>query len=233
MVATISRTRIESTRALGVTASDWISRHDKLERQNRQLKLRISHLLRLVYIDELTGLVNRRCLDRTLGREIRRATRSKSPLTVILCDIDHFKRYNDALGPQAGDTVLRMLGHAIRSSINRAGDLAARFGGEEFAMLLQGTGPLESLAFAESLRRTVEKLTLPIANGGSPRNITISIGVTTFHSASPCRPAALIKCADEALYFAKGSGRNCTKFCAINPSTSLPTQSSAAIGVGR
>jgi diguanylate cyclase len=196
----------------GAREPDIFERTRALEQQNLRLQLTVRHLKRLAYVDGLTGLGNRRFFDQTLSLEIRRACRSATPLALILCDVDHFKRFNDCFGHQYGDAVLCLVSEILCLGCRRAGDAAARYGGEEFALLLPGLGPAESLTVAERLRHAVERL--PLQRGAVP-GVTVSFGVTSFHSATPCSPSDVFGAADAALYQAKNSGRNCTKYQAI------------------
>ena len=154
--------------------------------------------------DALTGLFNRRYLEETLERELRRAVRKQTPLGVIMLDLDHFKQFNDRHGHEAGDHLLRTLGEFFLSHI-RSADIACRYGGEEFVLILPET-PLEvALKRAEEIRRGVAGL--PVFYRGTQLGITISVGVATFpehgHSMD-----ALLRMADKALYAAKERGRN-------------------------
>lgn len=186
-----------------------------LEQQNRHLTLTILRLTRLAYVDGLTGLANRRCLEMALDNEIRRALRTATPLTFMLCDVDHFKVFNDRFGHQFGDVVLREVGEMLCRHCRRAGDIAARYGGEEFALLLPGTGSSETIGVAERLRRSVADLSFRPGGRGARERITISVGVTTFHPSAICDPMDIVYAADMALYRAKEAGRNRTKYQAI------------------
>ncbi|HVE72816.1 MAG TPA: diguanylate cyclase [Thermoanaerobaculia bacterium] len=149
--------------------------------------------------DGLTGVPNRRHFDETLSREWRRAARSQRPLSMLMLDIDYFKRFNDTAGHQAGDDCLRLVAQALADSLHRAGDVVARYGGEEFAVLLPETNGADARQLAEGLRERVA------ATG----NITVSIGVGSVvppRDASGCE--LLVRAADEALYEAKRLGRN-------------------------
>jgi two-component system, sensor histidine kinase LadS len=183
-----------------------------LAKQNVELKLTIRRLKRLAYVDALTGLGNRRYLEVALDCEIRRAARGTMPLTFMLCDVDHFKHYNDRFGHQCGDAVLRAVGETLCRYCRRAGDIAARYGGEEFALLLPGIDSAETIRIAERLRQSVAGLSIRHAKDEEPEHITISIGVTTFRSSEPCAASDVIRAADLALYRAKGAGRNRTKY---------------------
>lgn len=192
-----------------------VERNRTLERQNRQLQLTIAHLKQLVYVDGLTGLANRRCFEISLDTEARRAVRNGNPLTLMLCDVDHFKHYNDRFGHQCGDEVLRRLAEVLSRQCRRAGDIAARYGGEEFALLLPSVGPAETAAVADRLHRNVATLSVRHPGGACSNRITVSLGIATLHSRTPCRPSDLVRAADRALYRAKGTGRNRTEYQAV------------------
>jgi diguanylate cyclase (GGDEF)-like protein len=155
--------------------------------------------------DALTGLLNRRFMEETLRATVARAKRTGEPLAVVMLDIDHFKRLNDTFGHQAGDEALRIVSRLIQKSI-RTEDVACRYGGEEFALIMPGATLAIATARAESLRRAVSQLDLNhIALG--IKGITISAGVSTY-SSQTLNETTLIAAADEALYIAKDSGRN-------------------------
>lgn len=180
----------------------------ELEATNHELRMTIERLERLVYVDELTGLANRRCFDAALDSEIRRAVRDRQPLALFLCDIDRFKWHNDRFGHRSGDAVLRQIGDVFRQFCRRAGDCAARYGGEEFALILPQTRAEDALPIAEELRAAVAGLELDVAATGSSTRVTLSVGVTTFESERVCPAGVLIDTADAALYRAKNGGRN-------------------------
>jgi diguanylate cyclase (GGDEF)-like protein len=167
--------------------------NDKLRRQNEELE-------RLSTSDALTGLHNRRFLTQRLSEELSRAYRQKTAFTVLMADVDEFKKYNDTYGHPAGDEVLKKVAKILLSS-TRAMDCTARYGGEEFAVLLNGTTGEEAFEVAERIRTRVA------AQNFSGRRVTISIGMAEFpengHTAD-----AVISSADEALYEAKRGGRN-------------------------
>ena len=156
----------------------------------------------LATTDALTGLKNRRKLDTAIDTEWRRATRSKTPVSLLLIDADHFKSYNDTYGHQAGDQVLVGIAICISDSVRRAGDCTARFGGEEFAVLLPGISAADALDVAESIRQKVELWS------GDPRVTTVSIGIAGMMPAAGLDWPDLIAAADKALYAAKANGRN-------------------------
>ncbi len=155
--------------------------------------------------DPLTGLFNRRHLEETLDLELHRAARRNEPISAVMFDVDHFKRYNDLHGHDAGDAVLRALGGLVQRHI-RAGDVACRYGGEEFLLLQPGLSVHDALARAETLRESVSLLSLE-HHGTLLSSITVSLGVATYPEHALGR-AALLKRADEALYAAKHGGRD-------------------------
>ncbi len=172
----------------------------RIESQNRELE-------RLSLTDKLTGLANRRLMDRHLAAEWRRCFRQGLPLSVIMLDIDHFKNFNDTYGHARGDDCLEYVAHAIREKAGRAGDLAARYGGEEFAVILSDTDKAGVLSLAESLRSGVEALAIPHDNTQCGV-VTVSIGCATTDPAAPLETKTLLEKADTALYKAKTGGRN-------------------------
>ncbi|MCG3195146.1 MAG: hypothetical protein DIJKHBIC_04416 [Thermoanaerobaculia bacterium] len=155
--------------------------------------------------DPLTGLFNRRYLEEILAKECARALRSGKPIGLLIADIDHFKRVNDTLGHPAGDAVLREFGRVLADSV-RGGDLACRWGGEEFVLVLPESPPKVSVERAESLRRAFSTYRV-IHDGRQLSPVTVSFGVASFpHNGT--QPDELIRSADEALYRAKIGGRN-------------------------
>lgn len=155
--------------------------------------------------DPLTGLFNRRHLEETFDLELHRAARRNESVSVLMFDVDHFKRFNDRYGHDAGDTVLQAVSDLVQRHI-RAGDVACRYGGEEFLLLHPGMSASDAAARAETLREAVSRLT--VAHHGAPLgSVTISVGVATYPEHAADR-AALVKRADEALYAAKRGGRD-------------------------
>ncbi len=175
-----------------------------LQRQIEEINALQARLTEQAHRDPLTGLYNRRYLDATMVRELARCQREGQPLCVMMIDIDHFKQINDRHGHQAGDEVLRTLAHLLQQE-TRAGDVACRYGGEEFLMLLPNM-PLEAARQrAEDYRMAMEARTLHF--DGQPLSVRLSIGIACYpQHASGAN--ALIVCADNALYQAKASGRN-------------------------
>ena len=174
----------------------------------RELRLRQRaerELAALASTDPLTGLANRRMLDKTLDLEWRRAQRSGSPLSLIMIDIDHFKAFNDNHGHQAGDEALRQVAQTIKANVRRPADLAARYGGEEFAVVLTETDAAGTRLLAEKIRSAVEQM--EPANPGTPK-LTVSLGACTRYAKPGDDSEQLLRTADKALYQAKKRGRN-------------------------
>lgn len=169
-----------------------------------------ARLQRLSQQDGLTGLYNRRFFDQQLHAEWRRLRRIGAPLTLLMLDIDHFKAFNDGLGHLAGDDALRQVAGVLQESLQREGDVACRYGGEEFAIILANTG----LDGGEHVAARVHELvaSLGIAHPGSPAGrLTLSIGLAVAEPASEESPATLVARSDQALYRAKHEGRDCTR----------------------
>lgn len=158
--------------------------------------------------DGLTGLANRRSFERWLGFEWRRSRRKKLALTLLFLDVDHFKAYNDTCGHPSGDVCLKRIASELQRTAARPGDMVARMGGEEFAVLLPETDGPGAEIVAERLRRAIEEL--KIAHPGSPLSpvVTVSVGVVTAIAAHGVATPALLEAADVALYRAKEQGRN-------------------------
>lgn len=158
--------------------------------------------------DSLTGLINRRGLDERLHQELEVARREGSPLTLMLCDVDHFKRYNDAAGHVAGDACLRQVGKLLADTCRRPADCAARYGGEEFALLLPRTPRSGAMTYARALMRTLAISPIPHPDSPVAPHITLSGGITTCVPDASTTAEGLLMRADDALYTAKASGRN-------------------------
>jgi len=158
--------------------------------------------------DSLTGLKNRRVFQERLSEMLRRAERHGGPVTLLLCDIDHFKRINDTYGHLVGDQVLRRVAQVVQAQV-RTIDVAARYGGEEFAVVLESTDQAGGRLLAERIRQEVQKLVLQSDKGAF--GCTLSLGIATFPDDAPGAAGEqrlIIECADQALYAAKKNGRN-------------------------
>jgi diguanylate cyclase (GGDEF)-like protein len=158
--------------------------------------------------DWLTGISNRRNFERMLAQEWNRAIRTGLPLGLVILDVDHFKRFNDRYGHQAGDGCLLAIAHALTRTARRAGELVARYGGEEFVVLLPNTTVVHALRVASQIQLGVWSLSLPHADT-APGIVTCSLGVACLTVAEMLTSDDLVRRADLALYRAKRSGRNC------------------------
>jgi diguanylate cyclase (GGDEF)-like protein len=182
--------------------------HLKLAAQSRELARYNDMLQELSIRDSLTGTFNRRYLDETLPRDLARARRDSQSAALIMIDLDHFKDLNDTHGHPAGDAALAAVGAVMTSAI-REGDIACRYGGEEFLLVLHNVSPAMALERAGEIRAAIERLEIEIRDR-SIVHITISAGVATFPEDGET-PEQLIRRADAALYEAKSCGRNCVR----------------------
>jgi len=167
-----------------------------------------NELKKLSNTDALTNISNRRHLDLFLYRECKRLSRTHATLSVILCDIDHFKQYNDNYGHQAGDDCLKQVAQLIHSHLCRATDFVARYGGEEFMIVLPDTNLEAATCIAEKIRLSIEKMNIKNPDD-TTSSVTMSFGIAIASSQSAeIKESALIGKADKALYAAKNNGRN-------------------------
>ncbi len=174
------------------------------------LKHHADRLRELALTDMLTGVANRRCFEDRLKSEWRRCRRNRSPIALIMIDIDDFKQYNDTYGHQAGDHCLAQVSSAMKRALRRPGDLLSRYGGEEFACLLPETGLGQAMRRAEELGRSVESLGIPHPHSAAGPVVTVSRGVAALVPSAEIQPRELVRAADAMLYAAKRAGRNRT-----------------------
>ena len=165
-------------------------------------------LQRAAMVDPLTQIANRRHFDTFLEKEWQRSMRSGQPLSLVVLDVDHFKRYTDTLGHPAGDACLQQVAAAIASHALRPTDLAARYGGEEFVLLFAETGAETASMMAEAIRAHIESLRIPHPRSTTSDWLTVSIGVATIHPHQLDNTESLFVAADRAMYVAKEGGRN-------------------------
>ncbi len=174
-----------------------------------------ARLEQLAREDGLTGVANRRMLDETLDEEWRRALRQRSPLAMLLIDVDLFKDFNDRAGHPAGDACLRAIATSVAETCRRAGEFVARYGGEEFAVLLPGASPADARATAEKVRLSAEALGIPHPGSTVAPVVTVSVGVAWVAPEPGGTAAGLLYAADRALYRAKQNGRNRVESAAL------------------
>lgn len=184
--------------------TELASAKDEIEIQQRQ----IHEYMNEARTDELTGLANRRAFEQELGRAVALWHRKESPLSLLVIDVDHFKRFNDYHGHQVGDIVLQRVAQVMSSGL-REMDFVARFGGEEFAVILPATTQCDALTVAERIRVRIAAEIL--RHDEKQLRITVSVGVA--QALPDEKKAKFVKRADSALYAAKNGGRNCTAFC--------------------
>lgn len=221
------------TRALSVGAIDFIPKppHPPVVRARVKnylaLKQRTDELRRLSTVDGLTGIANRRTFDSALEMEWRRACRTGDALSLLMIDVDFFKRFNDAYGHQEGDQCLSAVATTLAAAAKRPGELAARYGGEEFAVVLPGCNEGQAAQLADAIRSGVSDLMIAHSHSDVADVVSISVGVASIaavcdadgnrSTSGPCQsartscslsPTDLIKAADQALYRAKAGGRN-------------------------
>jgi diguanylate cyclase (GGDEF)-like protein len=158
--------------------------------------------------DPLTSIANRRVFDLRLRREWQQSTRTGAPLSLLMIDIDHFKRFNDSLGHQAGDACLKQVAEALAVTAARSTDLPARYGGEEFAVVLPVTEEGGAEQVAKTILYRVQRLNVLHPDSSTAPHVTVSIGVATLVATSAKAESELVKVADRALYRAKKQGRN-------------------------
>ncbi|MBE9182023.1 PleD family two-component system response regulator [Oculatella sp. LEGE 06141] len=208
-----------------------LRQQQQLTAQNRQLQREIQQrqqvelilqqtnleLQQLVNLDGLTQVANRRCFDEYLDQEWRRLRREQQPLSLILCDIDYFKPYNDRYGHLAGDVCLQQVVWAIAQVVKRPADLVARYGGEEFAVILPNTDERGALTIAQAVQVAIQHLHIPHADSTVADYITLSVGVACLVPTLNASSEILIAAADVALYQAKQQGRNC--YCVHSPNS--------------
>lgn len=203
----------QETHGLSVGAVDFIAKPVNPDvvrarvKTHLTLKFQSDLLRKLVFLDGLSGVFNRRYFDQQIAMEWARSARNNLPLSLILLDVDHFKFYNDRYGHQAGDDALREIAQTLKSCLRRPADLVARYGGEEFACILPETSYDDALAIANDLERRVREKAIPHESSTVERVITISVGLATREGNADGDSAAIIGLADHMLYQAKNSGR--------------------------
>lgn len=185
----------------------WQYKH-KLEHTQQLLIAANKELHQQAHIDSLTNIANRRQLDLVLQQELNRCARSDLPLSLILCDIDAFKLYNDSLGHQQGDLALKDVASILAKQCQREGDLAARYGGEEFAIVLSATNSQHALTFCQKLQKAIKKAAIAHPSSNINPLLTMSFGIYTCTPDKQTTADSVLDITDKALYKAKQNGRN-------------------------
>ncbi len=206
-----NRISIKRGDEIGVLANKFDQMIGRLEETQGQLQEKSDYFKQISTIDGLTQIFNRRYFDEHYNEEWRRAIRNSISLSLAMCDIDFFKKYNDSYGHQEGDKCLRIVAHALNEKLKRPGDLVARYGGEEFVILMVGTTPENALAIVDSMREKIETLALEHIKSECSNVVTLSIGLAGIIPNRDIQPEELIQAADRALYIAKNEGRNQVK----------------------
>ena len=183
---------------------------------HQKLSENYGQLSEQAFLDGLTNLANRRYFDKVLESEVRRASREQSNIALLFCDVDYFKAYNDNYGHMEGDRCLKSIATAMQNEFQRAGDFVARFGGEEFAVILSGTLADDAFDSAEKLRKRI--FDMEIEHRASPiGKVAMSIGISSIIAPEPNDSKKLLSKADKALYKAKNRGRNRVEISAFSP----------------
>lgn len=204
----------DEARGLSLGAIDYVTKPIQPEILRRrvsnhlEMKRMRDQLAALAMTDALTALGNRRLLEKRLGLELRRLTRHGDWLSVIMLDIDFFKKFNDTYGHLEGDNCIRKVAAALSEVLQRSGDFCARYGGEEFACILPGADLGGAMVVAEMLRERIEQLAIPNAGAGPGARVTASIGVASSRCLPGISAEQWLRHADQRLYDSKQAGRN-------------------------
>ncbi|MFE8699690.1 diguanylate cyclase domain-containing protein [Cytobacillus sp. FJAT-54145] len=202
---------VKDSRGLTVNYVAVFSDITKLKETEKKLVEANERLQKISSLDGLTGIPNRRTFDFTMEKEWNRALQSQNPISLIMLDIDYFKKYNDTYGHLEGDECLKKVATSLASSVTGLTDVVTRYGGEEFAIILPDTNQMDANLFAEKIRKNIELLEIPHINSLVSNHVTISMGVATLMPKHSIKFVELIHNADQALYEAKESGRNQVK----------------------
>jgi diguanylate cyclase (GGDEF)-like protein len=207
-----ARVTIDSQNELGVLANQCNSLLAHIDNQHHRLEDQAEELRRLSLNDGLTQISNRRHFDEVLDISLAHAQRNKMPLSLIICDVDHFKLFNDTYGHQGGDKGLQALAEILMLGRHRKTDLVARYGGEEFVVLLPDTDEHGTQHVLKNIQTLLEKANIPHASSLVSDHLTLSMGAVCMNAPFDLTAEEFIRRADEALYLAKKNGRNRAEF---------------------
>jgi diguanylate cyclase (GGDEF)-like protein len=206
--------RVGAVRSAVTGLWGFVREKQKLEEANRSLRREVARLEQLAYLDPLTRLGNRRRFDDAVPSELSRAARNGEALTLLILDVDRFKECNDKYGHEAGDSLLVQISGVLKRFCRRGGDLAIRYAGDEFALVLPGVARVSAQRIAERAREEIHALSQWHARVPSNDRASVSIGGATSQPRDSWPSAKLIEAADGALYRAKRAGRNRVEFAA-------------------
>ena len=198
---TVLNAKLIAMNRIATMRKNLLKMTEKVEQANGKL-------LRMAMIDELTGVANRRCFNERMELCWRLKQYKEKPIGLLMIDVDRFKLYNDSNGHQQGDEALKKIGSIIEDTLYHKTDLACRFGGEEFSVILPGTNAKGCQVVAERIRENIFSANIPYNSDSISEPVSVSIGCAAYNS-NQCTTSTLLKLADEALYEAKNKGRNC------------------------
>lgn len=205
---------MDSTKGFSLGAVDYITKpfHPPAVKSRVKLHLNLKRkqdlLEKYAFIDALTEIHNRRSFDKEIINKWKQAKDTGQPLSILMIDVDNFKEQNDTYGHGYGDEVLRKIAIAIKKALRREEEFLARYGGDEFAVVLLGTGPKNAWKLAEIIRANIDNLKIPLSETINGACLTVSIGIATTTSDQSISAQELLTNADKALYLAKQNGRN-------------------------
>lgn len=205
MLQTLLNILYEERSDLEIVVQTLMEHGDSVDMQWCEKLLEASDLAR---VDSLTQIANRRSFDEYLEQQWKQMARDQLPLSIVLCDVDYFKQFNDTYGHSAGDACLQQIAQVISHSLKRPSDLVARYGGEEFVVILPQTDSKEATAVAELIQSEIQQLQILHSHSCVSHYVTVSIGIASTFPALASAPKNLLDEADRSLYQAKQQGRN-------------------------
>jgi diguanylate cyclase (GGDEF)-like protein len=208
---TVAYNAFNLARSLNTTREVLSQQNEKLEKANIKIREQRDLLDNLSKIDGLTGIPNRRRFDEYLEKQWQNALRGNTELSLVMIDIDYFKKYNDCYGHGEGDECLKRVAETLSNTVKRPNDMLARYGGEEFVCILPQTDLSGAKSIAEEMRKNIMSLAVPHEDSSVADCVTISAGATSIRPDRKLSTSAILQAADQALYMAKNSTRNCVE----------------------